>query len=166
MLYRLLSAPRIQRIMFEYRKLGAAFVFERHATSQKWGVQQVSFDNVSKNLNAHTVYIVDGKAPSVPSGQPILAITSPRYSVYSEFTKSPGVKYVLDMSERKAVNSVMYVVVAFLCALSGFGWAGKFISRCGRTWRWNNCALSHFPISRKMMWMLVFKSGVECLAMC
>ena len=91
-LWRLLCDPTRMRVMFEYRKLGAAYLFERDTTSGRWSVVEVAFDKIKVNLNNETVYVADGREPTYSKDVPTLSITSPRYSVYKEFVKTDHVR--------------------------------------------------------------------------
>lgn len=85
---------RPNRIMFQYRKLGIAYLFERADDTALWSASEILFANVSKNLSAKTVYIVDGDQPASCGQCPTVLITSPRWSIYKDFCKSDLVRCV------------------------------------------------------------------------
>ena len=98
--FHVLRGSTATRLVYHYDKSGSAYLYTRKSTADKsWTVVQVDQSRVRRNLTEETVYIVDGAKPEVDVSKkiPILLITSPRYSVYREFAKSPGVRYVLDI---------------------------------------------------------------------
>jgi hypothetical protein len=95
-LFRVLRGHTATRVLYHYHKSGSAQLYTRESTSSKaWQVVKVDPLKINRNLTDGTVYIVDGDRPAVDVAIkiPILLITSPRYSVYKEFAKSPGVRY-------------------------------------------------------------------------
>lgn len=98
--YRVLRGSTTTRLLYHYEKIGAAYLYTRESTADKaWSVVKVDSARVNSNLTDGTVYIVDGARPATDVSKhiPILLITSPRYHVYREFAKSPGVRYVFDI---------------------------------------------------------------------
>jgi hypothetical protein len=79
------------RVMFEYLRLGAAYLFVRDLTSGRWSVVEVAFDKIKVSLNAETVYVVHGREPTHYHGVPTLLIAS-CYSVYKDFVKTDRVR--------------------------------------------------------------------------
>jgi hypothetical protein len=94
--------------MFQYRKLGVAYLFERTDSVELWTVAEILFDNVAKNLSEDTVYIVDGCEPASYNRCPTVLITSPRWSIYKEYCKTDRVRCV---PELRKLSSLLHSVL-------------------------------------------------------
>jgi hypothetical protein len=110
------------RILYQYGKLSTAFMFvpprlfsgveDPLASADSWRVYSVEKEKIARQLLSGfgVVYICDGAKPEEAKDVPTLLVTSPRYSTYKEFVKSPGVECVSVVSVA-IVNS--YVLSAW-----------------------------------------------------
>ena len=83
--------PALNRILFQDRKMGLAFLIVRDREGSPWTAKEVDLDKVQRHVDLNTIYIVDGCQPVKFDGGPTLLVTSPRHRVYKEFCKSPDV---------------------------------------------------------------------------